>query len=175
MQSTQMMPLSGAPQMPGNLLGIGQQPIQPQAADPISRISSSLRSNGVDDHNAVQRLQWSVAMIGKLLSEDDPKRSDVISSLADGVKDQVFTAKEAAALVPTIPDNGPQLSQWLKSNYLRSAQALQAIEPHAAIGADGKYHLGLNAAIAAQQQAQQAAQQGINGNLAAQPGGINNG
>ena len=158
-----------------NMLGIGQQPIQPQG-DPVSRLSSTLRSNGVDDHSAMQRLQWSVAMIGKLLSEDDPKRSDVISSLAEGVKDQVFTAKDAAALVPTIPEDGAQLSQWLKTNFVRSAQALQSIEPHAAIGADGKYHLGLNAAaIAAQQQAQHQAQQGVNGNLAAQGGGINNG
>ncbi len=154
----------------GNMLGIGAQPFPQQSSDPVAQVSAALRSNGVDDHQAVQRLQWSVAMIGKLLSEENPTRSDVISSLAEGVKDQVFKAKDAAALVPTIPEDGPQLSQWLKINFLRSKQALQAVEPHAAMGADGRYKLGMNAAsIVAQQQAQ------ANPALAAKSQGINNG
>lgn len=144
MNALQQPQMQSAQPQAGNMLGIGLPQIQPQQADPIQAMRQQLQSQGIDDHNAVQRLQWTIATIGSILADKNPTKSEIIDGLAEGVKDGVFTAKDAAALVPSIPDQQPALQQWLKVSFLRAKMGLQALEPHISHGQDGKYMLAMN-------------------------------
>ena len=129
-----------------NMLGVGAAPAQQQQADPLLQMQSALQSHGMDDHQAIQRLQWTISGIGKLLASPKTTKSDVISELAEAVKDGVMPAKDAAALVPTIPEQTQQLTQWLKANFAKAYGALQSIEPHVGVTREGKYRIARNAA-----------------------------
>lgn len=110
----------------------------------LANMQTQLQNQGISQHNAIERITWTGNATGALLSKPDVTRSDVIDTLTQGVADGVMPAKDAASVVATIPENGPQLQAWLRTHYAAAQASIQALQPHVTIGNDGKYQFGYN-------------------------------
>lgn len=111
----------------------------------LENLRAQLQNQGIEQDNAIRRMTYVGNGLGSLLVKPGgATRSDVIDGLTDAVKSGVMTAGEAASFVPTIPENGPQLSQWLRSHYAASQRSIQALLPHITMVDNGKYQLAYN-------------------------------
>ncbi len=111
----------------------------------LQNLTAQLQARGIDQHNAIQRLQWAGNAGGALLLQPGgPTQAGVRSMMADGVKDGIFTAKEAAQTLAGLPPDGPQLTAWVKAHFAAAQQGLQALLPHVSLTSNGKYKFGFN-------------------------------
>ncbi len=111
----------------------------------LQNLTAQLQARGIDQHNAIQRLQWAGNAGGALLLQPGgPTQAGVRSMMADGVKDGIFTAKEAAQTLAGLPPDGPQLTAWVKAHFAAAQQGLQALLPHVSLASNGKYTFGFN-------------------------------
>lgn len=111
----------------------------------LANVTTQLQNQGIEQDNAIRRLTYVGNSTGALLAKPGgADRGDVIDELTDAVKDGVMTPSEAAAVVPTIPQNGPQLQQWLKMHYAGAQRSIQALLPHVQVLDNGKYQIAYN-------------------------------
>ncbi len=110
----------------------------------LDNLKSHLQNQGLDQSNAIQRLKWTYDQTGALLQQPNVTRADVIDSLTNSVKDGIMPAKDAAAVIPTIPENGPQLRQFLQERFAQAQGSIQALAPHIQMVDNGKYQIAYN-------------------------------
>ncbi len=89
-----------------------------------------LQNQGVSQENVMQRLKWAGNALGTLLTKDNPTQKDIISTIGDGVSENVMPAKEAAALVQQIPTDPTQIKPWLAQHYAQAQGTAQALNAH---------------------------------------------
>ncbi len=110
----------------------------------LANLQAQLQNQGIDQSNAIQRLKWTYDQTGALLQQPNVTRPDVIDSLTNAVKDGILPAKDAASVIPTIPENGPQLRQYLQERFAQAQGSIQAIAPHIQMVDNGKYQIAYN-------------------------------
>ncbi len=112
--------------------GLSQQGLQ--------NVQAQLKNSGISIDNAVKRMKWIGNAAGSLLLQPGgPTQQDVRSTLVEGVKDGVFTPQEAASVLTGLPENGPQLAQWVKSHFAAAQGGLQALSRHLVMDNNGTY------------------------------------
>lgn len=111
----------------------------------LNNVTTQLQNQGINQHNAIERLKWTYDSTGALLAKPGgATRADVIDGIADAVKEGILSPKEGANIVPTIPSTAPQIQQWLKMNYAKANAGIQAVIPHVSIADNGKYQIAYN-------------------------------
>lgn len=106
----------------------------------LQNLEAQLQSKGMTLDQAVKRISYASNSLGSMLSNPNSiTKSSVISALGDGVSDGVYSAKDAAALVPTIPDDPQGAQAWVKQHYASAQQSINGIMPHLMQREDGQY------------------------------------
>lgn len=114
----------------------------------LTNLQSQLAAKGVSLDQAVKKMSWANNTLGGLLAQrangQPVSRSDVINAMASGVAGNVYSAKDIAPQIASVPEDQGQLDQWMKVHYGQTQNGLQALLPHVQMLNNGQRNVPVN-------------------------------
>lgn len=111
----------------------------------LANMGAQLQNQGFSLDQAIKRISYASNATGSLLADPSKiTRKSVINTIVNEVADGVYSAKDAAQLAQTVPDDPAQAVAWVKSHYAGAQAAIQGVMPHLQIGNNGQYQFAYN-------------------------------